>query len=407
MLKLSLRLAALLIAFSPFSLSASGPSALEQALSSEATASWLGDLRIPEPRKPAPAVQKGDFTGIPDYAFGYLNDVTVKLIDASRSAVEISLFSVNLKDAPDALLRARDRGVKVRVIINESHVFSRPSTEVKKLLAATGIEVRTLRGTRSYGVNHNKIGVFDRSVATFGSYNWTFGATFSSLENLLVARHPVYVDGYIRYFDWMWSKARKPELGPSPEVPVGYYGEPPQDPAPAQSLNGTRVPAYLFSPGSDTENRLAAILDAARRTIDAVTFTFSSKPLADALIRAKQRGVKVRFMMDEEMARDSFIAKYTFDNGVPFRVRRGRTEKGALHNKFAILDGEILATGSFNWTTNASVNSFENVAFVSDAGALKAYQSSFNWFHSSSTAPTSDFFQPEPFNPEPPPAPAD
>lgn len=407
MLKSSLRLAALLVLFVPLSLSAAGPSALEQVLAGEPGAAWLGEMRVPEPRKPAPAVQKGDFTGIPDYAFGYLNDVTVKLIDASRSTVDIVMFSINLKDAPDALLRARDRGVKVRLIINEAHAFSRPSQEVKRLLAAQGLEVRTLRGTRSYGVNHNKIGVFDGAVATFGSYNWTFGATFSNLENMLVARHPVYVDGYTRYFDWMWGKARKPELGPSPELPAGHFGAPPQDPAPAQSLNGTPVPAYLFSPGSDTENRLAAILDAARRTIDAVTFTFSSKPLADALVRAKQRGVKVRFVMDEEMAKDSYIAKYVFDSGVPFRVRRGRTEKGAMHNKYAILDGEILATGSFNWTTNASVNSFENVAFVSDPAALKAYQSSYNWFFSSSTAPTADFFQPEPYSPEPPPAPAD
>lgn len=406
-----LRLAALLIALAPLSLSASEPSALDLVLDRAASAGFVvpseADARAPEPRKPAPAVLKGDFTGVPDYSFGYLNDVTVKLIDASRSTVDVVMFSINLKDAPDALLRARDRGVKVRLIINESHAFSRPTPDVKRLLAARGIEVRTLRGTRSYGVNHNKIGIFDGAVATLGSYNWTFGATFSNLENLLVARHPIYVDGYVRYFDWMWSKARKPELGPSPELPAGYYGVPPQDPAPAQSLNGTPVPAYLFSPGSDTEVRLAAIIDAARRAVDAVTFTFSSKTLADALVRAHRRGVKVRFMMDEEMARDSAIAKYTFDNGVPFRVRRGRTEKGALHNKYAILDGQILATGSFNWTANASVNSFENVAFVSDPGAVKAYQDKYDWFYSSSTAPTAAFFQPEPYSPEPPPAPAE
>ncbi len=412
MIKRLLRLAILLAAFPPFSLNASGTSALDLVFSRAASdagfaAAAPADVCVPEPRIPAPAFEKGDFTAVPDYAFGYLNDVTVKLIEASRSSVDIVMFSVNLKDAPDALLRARDRGVKVRLIINEAHAFSRPSAEVKKLLAAEGIEVRTLRGTRSYGVNHNKIGVFDRSVVSLGSYNWTFGATFSNLENLLVARHPVYVDGYIRYFDWMWAKARKPEQGPSPELPAGYYGVPPQDPAPAQSLNGTPVPAYLFSPGSDTEVRLAAIIDAARRAVDAVTFTFSSKTLADALIRAHRRGVKVRFLMDEEMARDSAIAKYTFDNGVPFRVRRGRTEKGALHNKYAILDGQILATGSFNWTANASVNSFENVAFVSDTGALKAYPDKYDWFYSSSTAPTAAFFQPDPFVAEPAPPPAD
>jgi len=403
----------LLLAFAP-ALSAAGENSALQSLLSRELAAPAFDVAVspseaaaPEVRTPSPVYAKGDFTAVPDYSFGYLNDLTVKLIDASVSSVDIVMFSINLKDAPDALLRARDRGVKVRLIINEGHVFSRPTPDIKRLIAAEGIELRTLRGTRAYGVNHNKIGVFDRSVATLGSYNWTFGATFSNLENMLVARHPVYVDGYARYFDWMWAKSRLVSQGPSPELPAGYYGAPPQDPAPAQSLNGTPVPAYLFSPGSDSENRLAAIIDAAAKSVDAVTFTFSSKPLADALVRAVRRGVRVRFVMDTEMAKDSAIAKYAFDNKVPLKIRRGRTEKGALHNKFALLDGRLLATGSFNWTTNASANSFENIAFVSDQGAVKAYQAKFDWFYSSSTVPTSDFFQPEPFSADPLPPAAD
>ena len=202
----------LLLAFTPAPSAAGDISALQSLVSRELSGPGFdvavspSELAAPEVRTPSPVYAKGDFTAVPDYSFGYLNDLTVKLIDASVSSVDIVMFSINLKDAPDALLRARDRGVKVRLIINEGHVFSRPTPDIKRLISAEGIELRTLRGTRAYGVNHNKIGVFDRSVATLGSYNWTFGATFSNLENMLVARHPVYVDGYSRYFEWMWSK---------------------------------------------------------------------------------------------------------------------------------------------------------------------------------------------------------
>jgi len=79
---------------------------------------------------------------------------------------------------------------------------------------------------------------------------------------------------------------------------------------------------------------------------------------------------------------------------VDFRVRGGRTDTGALHNKFAIMDGALLETGSFNWTTNASVNSFENVVFTNNTAALNEYQSKYDWFYSSSTAPVIDFFTP-------------
>ena len=318
------------------------------------------------------------------------------MIDASLRTVDISIFSINLKDNPEALIRAKNRGVRVRLIIDEGHVSPKPDPLIKNLIREGGIEIRTLRGTRAYGVNHNKIGIFDGSVAATGSYNWTFGATFSNLENTLVARHPGYVDGYSRYFEWMWSKARTLGQGPSAELPEGYYGTPPQDPAQAQTLNGTPVPAFLFSPGSRSEERLAGLLDAARSSLDIVTFTFSSKVLADAIVRAKGRGVRVRFLMDRNMAKVSAMAKYVFDSGVEFRWRLGRTEKGALHDKFAILDGQILETGSFNWTANASLNSFENIIFVSDAGAVKAYEAVYEELYLGGAAPAPGDFQPEP-----------
>ncbi len=349
---------------------------------------------LPEPRVYAPTSAKGDFSAIPDYSFNHLDEVTVKLIDASRSSIDVVMYSLTLQDMPDALRRARDRGVKVRIIMDESHVYPNMNIRLKELIDAGGIDIRTLRGTRSYGVNHNKIGVFDMAVASVGSYNWTFSATFYNFENMLIVRDNVHVSGFVNYFEWMWARSRTLEQGASPEVPEGYYGTPPQDPAPAMALNHVPVPAYLFSPGSNTENRLSGIIDAAKHTLDVVTFTFSSKPLADAVVAAKNRGVKVRMIMDSTMAKTSAVAKYVFESGVDFRVRGGRTDTGALHNKFAIMDGALLETGSFNWTTNASVNSFENVVFTNNTAALNEYQSKYDWFYSSSTAPVIDFFTP-------------
>jgi phosphatidylserine/phosphatidylglycerophosphate/cardiolipin synthase-like enzyme len=355
----------------------------------QAPEGWLSPVKAsygaPAAGLPAPVYEKGNYSQIPDYSFAYLNDLNTKMIDSSLRSVDVCLYSVTIADNVDALERAVKRGVKVRFILDEKHVYPKAEQQVKRLMAMPGVEFRTLRGTRSWGVNHNKIVIGDGEIASAGSYNWTFGATFSSFENTVVLRNPVYVGGLKAYFDWMWSKARTLQQGASPEVPEGYYGTPPQDPNPLQSLNGVPVPAYLFSPGSRSEERLAALIDAARVSVDAVTFTFSSKPLADAVVRAKKRGVKVRFMMDKNMAPESAMARQVHEAGVDFRARIGRTDKGALHNKYAILDGQLLATGSFNWTTNASVNSFENIIFVSDPKVVKGYQANYDsiWFSAS------------------------
>ena len=332
----------------------------------------------------------GDFSQVKPYAFSYINDLIVKAINASKSTIDCLVYSVNMKDIPDALIAARDRGVKIRIIIDESHVYPRPDTQVKRLInAGDGIEVRTIRGTRSNGVMHNKVTIHDRSLVTTGSYNWTFAGTFSNYENLITLRDKDYVRGYVEYFEWMWSKARTIQQGPSGELPLGYYGTPPQAPTNMISLNGVGVPLYIFSPGSNTEYRISALIDAAKVSIDAVTFTFSSKPIADAIIRAHKRGVKVRFLQDKDMARASDMAKMVFESGVPFRWMGGVNGKGAMHNKFIILDGKILGTGSYNFTTNGSVNSFENIIFTNDQRVVDAYASKFGWFYSQAISPQS------------------
>jgi len=359
----------------------------------------LADLAaIPGVSAPAPAYRAGDYTGIPAYNFAYLNDLNVKLIDAAASSVDVVIFSITLKDNPDALLRAAGRGVKVRVILDEAHAYSKPDPQVTRLMQAPGIELRTLRGTRAYGVNHNKILLCDRAALATGSYNWTFGATFSNHENTLVTRQPAHVTGYVNYFEWMWAKARTLSQGAAPELPEGYYGSPPQDPAPALALNGVPVPAYLFSPGSRSEERLAGLIDAARTSVDAVTFTFSSKILADALVRARLRGAAVRFLTDKNMGRTAYLAKQVFDSGVPMRWGIGRNGKGAMHDKFLILDGRVLQTGSFNWTVNASKNSFENMLFVSSPEAVSAYQAVFNRLYEGAETPAAGDFQIEPYS---------
>lgn len=347
----------------------------------------------PEVRAPGQAFSRGDFSEIPGYSFAYLNDLNTRLIDLAGRSVDVAMFSMTLKDNPEALLRAAGRGARVRVILDEAHVYPKPESLVKKLMSAPGVEFRTLRGTKAYGVNHNKILICDNAAVATGSYNWTFGATFSNHENTVVAQDPVYVTGYARYFEWMWSKARTLQQGPSAELPEGYYGAPPQDPAPAQSFNGKAVPAYLFSPGSRAEERLAELIDAAGASVDAVTFSFSSKTLADALLRAHKRGVKVRFLIDMNIGRTAGMAKYLFVSGVPMRWGIGRNEKGALHNKFVILDGKLLQTGSYNWTVNANKHSFENMIFITDPEGVKAYQHVYDWFYDHAAAPGAGDFE--------------
>ena len=365
------------------------PSSFTPALSPGASKRrGLAKLLLSEadPSDPLSGFRTADFRGLPSYAFAYLDELTTKAMDSATTSIDLAMFSVTLKEMPDAIARAKSRGVKVRMITDESHVYPKMFPALKAIID-TGIEVRSLRGTRSYGVMHNKICIYDNRFVTTGSYNWTFGATFQNYENMIFSWNSSCLEGYRKYWDWMWSNSRTLSQGPSPELPEGAYGAPPADPSPSMDFNGTKLPSYSFSPGGKTEDMLVKTLDTAKESVDAVTFTLYSQKLADAVIRAKERGIKVRFMMDKAMGKKTAFAKYLVDKGVEFRWSTGRKGKGSMHNKYAIFDGKLLETGSFNWTQNAELNSFENVMLTDAPKTIAAYQSKYNFLYDQAETP--------------------
>lgn|SRR5215510_13555718 len=50
-----------------------------------------------------------------------------------------------------------------------------------------------------------------------------------------------------------------------------------------------------------------------------------------------------------------------------------------LHDKFAIFDGRLLFTGSYNWSTNAEENNDENAVFLRNTSVIAAFQTTFNF----------------------------
>ncbi len=107
---------------------------------------------------------------------------------------------------------------------------------------------------------------------------------------------------------------------------------------------------------------IVALLDAARETIDVAQFTFSVKALDEALLRAHARGVKVRLAIDKGQDQPGTAARRLADGGVTVRFvggvpgTSGRPD-GLQHAKFALIDDDVMLTGSNNWSsTGTSIN---------------------------------------------------
>ncbi|EIF9058732.1 phospholipase D family protein [Salmonella enterica] len=136
--------------------------------------------------------------------------------------------------------------------------------------------------------------------------------------------------------------------------------------------NAEPVFSVGFSPshGHSALDVVLSAIEGAKDSVDIAAYSFTSKPIAAALVAAKNRGIAVRVVADPKAN-----AKYT---AVTLRID-GQYADGYMHNKFMIVDGDTVQTGSFNYSASAVSRNAENALLVQNAPELaKAYQAEFN-----------------------------
>ncbi len=140
-----------------------------------------------------------------------------------------------------------------------------------------------------------------------------------------------------------------------------------------------------FTPSYEALDAITDEINSARETIDVAVYDFTSRPLSKALVRAKKRGVKIRVILDRQANGPSNrYTKYTFlkNNGinVHFAIPHiAWNREGLMHNKFAIIDGDVVITGSANWTASAFKINDENVLIIHRADIANAYEKEFQY----------------------------
>ncbi len=133
-----------------------------------------------------------------------------------------------------------------------------------------------------------------------------------------------------------------------------------------------------FSPRAGIARRIVDEINRTQTTLDIAIYSFTRDEIADAVIAANSRGVAVRIVADTSQSDGigSDIARLEAA-GVPLKKTIGGNG-GIMHNKYAIFDGRIMVTGSYNWSTAAEENNDENAVFIRAGSTISAFQSAFN-----------------------------
>jgi phosphatidylserine/phosphatidylglycerophosphate/cardiolipin synthase-like enzyme len=360
----------------------------------------------PEPAA-APVSPRGDsvkFNGqtLPTRMFSDQTQISshlIRAIDATQKTLDIAIYELAIREVRDALVRAKDRGVKVRIVMDQGHLFPEKATgkrtpEVQSLVDA-GFQLKMLRGGDAYGIMHNKFAVFDGALLETGSYNWTRAADVQHYENALFDDDAARIASYQNYWNWMWSNAAVVDDKHPPVKPVlddeGHtapLAPAPQDSARTLNFNGTSLPRESFTPHG-TAALIAAAIDAAQDTVVVANFSFTHHDLIAALQRAKDRGLKIRVVFDRYQYGFLKEMAQMVELGFDVRLSNGKDgQKGVMHNKFVVLDGKLVETGSFNWTFNGELNNYENAAFLDAPDDAVAWAAYFDRIWAQGRAPT-------------------
>lgn len=138
-----------------------------------------------------------------------------------------------------------------------------------------------------------------------------------------------------------------------------------------------KIRETLFFPSQRSLDRLVHYIGLARDELLVCVFTITNNILRDAVYNAHRRGCEVRVISDDECAKQQGSdIEYLQQCGVNTCV--DDDPNAHMHNKYVIIDGKYLITGSFNWTVSAVKSNNENLVVLDDQALVEMYTSDFN-----------------------------
>lgn len=293
--------------------------------------SWF-ELYFTDPQSPLSSQQTGG-----------IDQPLADAIDSARLSVDIAIYSLSLNSIRDALLRADDRGVQVRVVAESDNLDRSDPQRLKD----AGIPIL---GDRREGLMHNKFVVIDGSEVWVGGMNYTDSGAYEDNNVMIRIRSVKMAENYTREFEEMFVEDR---FGDNVLA---------ETPNPRVTIDGTPVDTY-FSPDDGVQAVLLDILNEAQESIYFMAFSFTADPLGETIRERAESGVTVAGVMDEEQVASNQGTEFD-----PFRQAGLDVytdgNPGQMHHKIIIVDESIVIVGSYNFTNSAESRNDENLMVI-------------------------------------------
>jgi phosphatidylserine/phosphatidylglycerophosphate/cardiolipin synthase-like enzyme len=298
----------------------------------------------------------------PDQIEGSIPEKLVSLIRESTTSIDIAAFEFDLTPVAQALIDAHQRGVQVRWVTDDENGTGADAYEGHGQFAMLKIAGIPIRDDQRSALMHDKFIIFDRYLVWTGSTNLTVSGAFRNNNNVLVIDSPQLAAIYQHEFDEMWGG----QFGPS---------------SPSTTLQQTVIIQdtpiqVLFAPEDDAMAHIIPLVEAAQSSIRFMAFSFTYRQLGQALLERAASGVDVQGIFEARSSENEFSQlPPLYCAGLPVRQDGN---PATFHHKVLVIDGQVLVTGSLNFSTSADESNDENVIILTNAEVAAQYLQEFD-----------------------------
>jgi phosphatidylserine/phosphatidylglycerophosphate/cardiolipin synthase-like enzyme len=310
----------------------------------------------------------------------------VARINNSRRSIDAALYSLSGtpgNTVASALVNAKNRGVKVRVICEEDN----RNTAAFNTIANNSIPLITDKFdpiNNGAGLHHNKFIVIDArggaAESTWvwtGSWNPTQSGTDEDFQNSIEVQDVSLAKAYMMEFNEMWGSDTD-----VPNASNSRFGARKLDNTPHRFVIAGRWVECYFSPSDRTTSHIISTISGAQHSVAFSMLSFTRSDVANAIIARHSAGMKTRGAVDNNTDQGAQY-NYLVANNIDVRLKTGVASSVLLHHKYAVLDAEntswsgVTITGSHNWSNAAENSNNENTLIIYDPNLANQYLQEF------------------------------
>lgn len=137
---------------------------------------------------------------------------------------------------------------------------------------------------------------------------------------------------------------------------------------------GVEILGIYFSPRGGCEDELLYWISRANQSLHILIYSFTLDSIGNALVQAHNRLIEVQVVFETSQISQYSEYQALKDGGVTVRTD---TNSDFMHNKVMIVDGIVVLTGSFNWSSHAENENNENLIVIEGIYVASIYEREF------------------------------